>query len=148
MKKIESKNEFRNFYTFNGYYLYNDYKKVKKIVKEKRVLSIGLDPMVAVMNNINTIDGYHTLYPLKYKLQFRKIIERELNKDKKLKNYYDNWGSRVYAFIDDPKNIQINFDEANQVGADFVISKYKINNNRLSIACQNCSKHFYLYSIN
>lgn len=147
LKKFNN-SEFRNFYTFNGYYLYDDYNNVKKIINEKRVMSIGLDPMVAVMNNIKTIDGYHTLYPLKYKYQFRKIIELELNKNKKLKNYYDNWGSRVYAFIENSNNIQINFSEAKKIGADFVISKFKLSNDKLSQVCQNCSDHFYVYYIN
>ena len=42
--------------------------------------------------------GYFVNYPLEYKKKFRKIIEKELNKDKNLKSYYDNWGNRVYLF--------------------------------------------------
>ena len=38
-------------------------------------MSVGLDPMVAVMSNIRVIDGYHNIYPLSYKVKFRKIIE-------------------------------------------------------------------------
>ena len=57
-----------------------EYLEIKKIVKDNRVLSVSLDPMVAVMNDINVIDGYHTLYPLKYKKEFRKIIQEELKK--------------------------------------------------------------------
>jgi len=44
-------------------------------------LSVGLDPMVAAMNNIYTIDGYHAIYPLSYKKKFRKIIKKQLEKD-------------------------------------------------------------------
>ena len=140
--------EYRNLYTFSGYYLYDDYKKIKNIVKNKRVISVGLDPMVAVMNNIKTIDGYHTLYPLKYKKEFRKIIQEELNNTENLKKYYDNWGSRVYAFTADPENIRLNFSEAKSLGADFVISKYSLNDKNLSILCDGCSKYFKLYKIN
>ena len=43
--------------------------------------------MIAVKNNIKTIDGYHTLYPLKYKKEFRVIIEKELENNLKLKDY-------------------------------------------------------------
>jgi len=140
--------EYRNLYTFSGYYLYDDYKKVKKIVKDKRVLSIGLDPMIAIMNDIKTIDGYHTLYPLKYKLQFRQVIEKELGNNKILKDYYDNWGSRVYAFVENSNNIQIDFQSAKKLGADFIISKYKLNDNNLLSVCDNCSDYFRLYKIN
>ena len=45
----------------------NDYKKIKNIVGNKRTLSLGVDPMVAVMNDVYVIDGYHSLYPLSYK---------------------------------------------------------------------------------
>ena len=37
-------------------------------------MSVGLDPMIAVMNDIKVIDGYHSIYPLSYKIEFRKII--------------------------------------------------------------------------
>jgi len=141
-------NNYRNLYTFSGYYLYDDYKKIKNIVKDKRVMSIGLDPMVAIINDIKTIDGYHTLYPLKYKQEFRGVIEKELNTSQRLRNYYDNWGSRVYAFVSDPENIMINFQAAKKIGAEFVISKYEISNKDLSIECENCSDHFKLYRIN
>ena len=61
-------------------------------------MSVGLDPMIAVMNDIKVIDGYHNIYPLNYKIKFRKIIEKELEKNNVLKNYYDDWGNRIYAF--------------------------------------------------
>ena len=38
-----------------------------KIVKDNRVISIGVDPMVAVYHDMNVMDGYHTIYPLSYK---------------------------------------------------------------------------------
>lgn len=63
------------------------------------------------MNNINVIDGYHTLYQLSYKKKFRKIIETELDQSKKLKDYFDNWGNRAYLFYNDPNNLLINFNE-------------------------------------
>ena len=72
-------------------------------------MSVGLDPMIAVMNDIRVIDGYHTIYPLSYMIKFRKIIERELDNNIILKNYYDNFGSRVYAFYTDKNNIMLNF---------------------------------------
>jgi len=64
--------------TFDNYYNFQDYKIIKKIVGEKRVISIGLDPLIAVANDIPVVDGYHNLYPLSYKKKFRKIIKQEL----------------------------------------------------------------------
>ncbi len=148
VKKYLIKEEnYRNLYTFNGYYLFDEYKEIKNVVKNNRVLSIGLDPMVAVMNNIKTIDGYHALYPLYYKKKFRKIIERELLINEDYKKRYDNWGSRVYAFVNDPNNILINFKEAKNLGANYIISKYPINSNELISKCENCNISLHLYQI-
>ena len=135
--------------TFDGYYKFSDYTFIKNIVKNSRVMSVGLDPMIAVMNDIRVIDGYHTIYPLNYKIKFRKIIERELEKNIKLKDYYDNWGSRVYAFYTDKNNILLNFQYAKKLNADYVISGFPIKNHELKIICYKCnnSNHIFLYKI-
>ena len=103
--------------------------------------------MAAAMNDINIIDGYHSMYPLTYKIKFRKIIENELSENRTAKNYYDQWGSRVYAFTRESKEDLINFDEAKKVGADYVLSKNAINNNKLLLVCDDCSNYFKLYKI-
>jgi hypothetical protein len=118
---------------WDNYYHFEEYKFIKKIVGEKRVMSVGLDPLVAVMNDIKVIDGYHVLYGLNYKKKFRKIIENEIKINPWLVDYYDNWGNRVYAFYNDKKNILINFKEAKNLGADYVISGFKINNTNLEL---------------
>ena len=112
-------------------------------------MSIGIDPMIAAMNDIKVIDGYYSIYPLSYKIKFRKIIERELEKNIKLKNYYDDWGSRVYAFYSDENNIMLNFQSAKTLGANYVISKFPIKNNELKIICSKCnnSSDIFLYKI-
>ena len=112
-------------------------------------MSVGLDPMIAVMNDIRVIDGYHTIYPLNYKIKFRKVIEKELENNIILKNYYDKWGSRVYAFYTDKNNLMLNFKYAKELGANYVISKFPINNNELKIICHKCnnSNQIFLYKI-
>ena len=82
--------------------------------------------MIAAMNDINIIDGYHTLYQLSYKTRFRKIIEQELNQNEKLKDYFDNWGNRVYVLYSDKNNLLINFNEVKNLGADYIISSFPI----------------------
>lgn len=135
--------------TFDKYYRFDDYKYIKNIVKESRVLSVDLDPMVAVMNNIKVIDGYHNIYPNDYKIKFRKIISRELDKNEELKKYYDNWGNRVYAFYNDKDNLLLDFVAAKKIGADYVISSFAIKNKNLEIICSGCnnSKKLFLYKI-
>ena len=105
--------------------------------------------MIAVMNNIRVIDGYHTVYPLSYKIKFRKIIEKELENNITLKNYYDNWGNRVYAFYNNKNNLMLDFQQAKKLGADYVISKFPIINDELKIICFECnnSSEIFLYKI-
>ena len=113
--------------------LFDIYKNIKNITNNNRTISIGLDPMIAVMNNIHVIDGYHNLYPLDYKKKFYPIIKGELEKNQMYADYYNKWGNRVYAFINDPSDIKIDFKKAKEVGAKFVISKYDLASNSLEI---------------
>lgn len=146
-KYVLKENNYRNVYSFNGYYLYKDYVKFKNIVNKERVISLGIDPMIAIINNIGTVDGYHNIYPLDYKKKFRKIIEKELDQNNKFKNYYDNWGSRIYAITNDPTKILLNFNEIEKLGAKYIISRYNISNKKLKQVCNNCSKLLKLYLI-
>ncbi|MGG4489136.1 DUF6044 family protein [Metabacillus idriensis] len=67
-------------------------------VEEYRVASLGLHPAIAQYNGFYTLDTYNNFYPLSYKYQFRKIIEKELSKNKRLRIYFDEWGGRCYLF--------------------------------------------------
>ncbi|MCC7302116.1 MAG: hypothetical protein IT233_05695 [Bacteroidia bacterium] len=65
---------------------------------KKRFVCLGLNPGIAQMNGLHTIDGYVSNYPLEYKHRFREIIAAELEKDATIKKYFDHWGSRCYLF--------------------------------------------------
>ena len=67
-------------------------------VEDYRVASIGIHPAIAQYNGFYTLDTYNNFYPLSYKHEFRKIIEKELEKNKKIRNYFDAWGGRCYFF--------------------------------------------------
>ena len=135
--------------TFNNYYRFEAYKHIKSITGQERTISIGLNPMIAVMNDIKVIDGYHTIYPKSYKKKFRKIIANELEKNEILKQYYDSWGNRVYAFYTNSNELLIDFNEAKKVGANFVISAFAIENVNLKLICKDCHsyKNIFLYRI-
>ena len=148
--RVKNSNQnFKSKYTFKGYYEYENYKYIKSLVGDSRTISVGLDPLVAVMNDIKVIDGYHTLYPLSYKLKFRKVIEEQLQASEKTRQYYDLWGSRVYTFVNDSELIKTNFLEANLLGAEYVISKYSISSMILVPICEKCnnSSELFLYKI-
>jgi len=135
--------------SFDVYYKIDTYKKIKQLVGDSKVASIGIDPMIAPMNNINAIDGYHLIYPLSYKKKFRKIIEDELNQNKIFSDYFDNWGNRVYMFFNDKNNLLLNFIEAKNIGATYIISAFSIKSINLELICPNCfgNNEIFLYKI-
>jgi len=118
-------------------------------VGPNRVASIGVDPMIAAMNDINVIDGYHNIYHLSYKKKFRLIIQEELNQNNVLKDYYDKWGNRVYMLHNDKNNLLFNFKEAKNLGAKYIISSFPIKNENLEFNCLLCDENnkIYLYKI-
>ena len=63
-----------------------------------KVVNLGIFPSVAEMNSFYTLDSYVFSYSLDYKHKFRKVIEKELDKNQSMKEYYDGWGSRCYVF--------------------------------------------------
>jgi hypothetical protein len=107
-----------------------------------RVVSIGLFPSIAQYNGFYTLDSYQANYPLEYKHKFRRIIEKELDKNDKLRIYFDNWGSRCYIFVDElgrnylitkdeeikVKNLELNSDALKRMGGNYVISAVEITN--------------------
>ena len=156
MMKDKKNYKFENFVykvktnsSFDSFFKFETYKKIKQLIGNSRVASIGINPMIAPMNDINAIDGYHQIYTLSYKKKFRKIIEKELNQNKVLKDYYDNWGNRVYIFFNDKNNLLINFKAAKNLGAEYIISSFTIKNENLESNCLLCDKKnkIYLYKI-
>lgn len=67
-------------------------------VADYRVVSIGIHPAIAQYNGFYMLDTYNNFYPLSYKHEFRKIIEKELAKNKTIRTYFDEWGGRCYIF--------------------------------------------------
>lgn len=109
-----------------------------------RTLSLGLEPNVALYNGFYTLDSYQNYYPLSYKHSFRKIIEKELDKNKKLKAIFDTWGNKCYVFSAELRdccsydcnkkkncavnNLDINVDEARKLGGRYLFSAVPVNN--------------------
>ena len=99
-KKILFKKEYVSYREFYAEDLFSKIKKVlnqDKSIKPK-VGMIGLHPAMAQYNEIPTIDGYVVLYSLAYKHQIQEIIQAELNHNKFIKTYFEQWGSRCYLF--------------------------------------------------
>ena len=143
-------NEYRkNNITYEEFYSQSLFEKIDNhIGKDKKtykVGSIGIHPSIARYNGFATIDGYLQIYSLSYKHKFRKIIEGELDKNSKLKRYYDEWGSRFYIFSSDLGKDWLNTKERNpeidmtlnssalyEIGARYIFSSNKISNHELN----------------
>lgn len=107
-----------------------------------RVASIGLHPAIAQYNGFYTLDTYNNFYPLSYKKQFRQIIEKELEKNKTIRTYFDEYGGRCYLFTDELgkhymfnkkskkriRNLELNIEAFKNMGGRYIFSSVPIDN--------------------
>ncbi|MEA2019078.1 MAG: DUF6044 family protein, partial [Campylobacterota bacterium] len=131
--------------TYSQFYsekLFSDIDNYIQTDKSKyKIVSIGIHPSIARYNGFYTADGYLSNYSLEYKHKFRKVIEKELDKNKKLKKSFDNWGSRCYLFLDEvgynfertkedtyPIKIDIDAQALRDLDVEFIFSSYEIKN--------------------
>jgi len=163
----------KGFASFEQYYAPNLFKKIKndldEPVEKLKIISYGIEPAVSQFNGFYTIDGYIPNYPLSYKHQFRKIIEKYLEKETYTSNFgkslYDKWGSKVYIMSTVStleryyKGIVVQHTDFDtraicSLGASLLISAYEFekptqNNLRLlrTYKGQSDSWNIYLYQI-
>lgn len=114
---------------------------INRPLQDYRVVSIGIHPSIAQYNGFYTLDGYMSDYPLSYKYQFREIIAPELAKDIKLREHFDDWGSRAYVFTEQLglnylhyKNngiiltdLDLNLDVFQDLGGSYILSAVQID---------------------
>mgnify|MGYP000451077817 CR=1 FL=1 len=90
----ETKNlTYKEFYSEELYQEINDY--IGKPQNSYRVASIGLQPAAALYSGFYTIDGYFANYPVEYKHKFYKLMEPELEKNERAKDFFEDFGSVV-----------------------------------------------------
>jgi len=141
--------KYRNGTSFSDFFSTEQFKQIGAFIgKPKstyRVLSVGFHPSIALYNGFYTLDGYLNDYPLEYKKQFRKIVAKELEKDKELKQYFDEAGWRCYAwsselgklynldYPDQNKSVEViqhldyDFGTFKEMGGEYILSNIKIN---------------------
>ncbi|WP_163151068.1 DUF6044 family protein [Anoxybacillus sp. MB8] len=137
---------YRDKPTFRAFYAEKQFEQVKRYIGKPlhtyRVVSIGMHPAIAQYNGFYTLDTYNNFYPLSYKHQFRKIIASELAKNKKLKQYFDEWGGRCYIFVDELgkhymftkqsnkriRHLKLHTDVLYDMGGRYVFSALPIDN--------------------
>lgn len=131
---------------FRRFYAQDLFAEIDKFIDRPkdsyRVVSIGLPPAAALFNGFFTLDGYVNTYPLSYKLQFRQIIWKELDKDAFMREYFDGWGNQCYVFSSELKmndiceganhyvlhNLELDTDQLRAMGGEYVISAADIEN--------------------
>ncbi|WP_210366114.1 DUF6044 family protein [Bacillus sp. REN3] len=137
---FKHKPSVREFYAEE---LFSDIRKhIGKPQEDYRVASIGLHPAVSQYNGFYTLDTYNNFYPLEYKYKFREIIAKELEKNKKIRVYFDEWGGRCYLFTDELgkhymfkknskkriMNLELNLQPFKEMGGEYIFSSVPIDN--------------------
>ncbi len=159
---------FNHYYAPDLFYEITEY--VNMPVNCFKVVSIGIDPSVAQFNGFYTLDSYQNNYPLSYKHEFRRIIEKELDKDADLKKYFDSWGSRCYLFSSELRNncdwqcfkksnviiqnLDIDTEILKEMGCEYILSAVPVeNHNKINLdflqkfTNDNSIWNIYLYKI-
>jgi hypothetical protein len=135
-----NKPSVKEFYSESLFQEIREY--INRPVEEYRVASIGLHPAIAQYNGFYTLDTYNNFYPLKYKHEFRKIIDKELSKNKKIRKYFDKWGGRCYFFTaelgkrymfkkhskTEIKHLDLNLEPFKKMGGEYLFSSVPIVN--------------------
>jgi Protein of unknown function (DUF6044) len=142
--KVDTKPNYREYFAEEMFKEISDTIGLEK--STYRVISLGMSPTIALYNGFYTLDGLQPLYDLRYKHKFREIMSKELEKNMKLKNYFDEWGNRCYLFSselgnedksflisrkDQPKaikNLAFNIEAFRELGGKFIFSTVKIEN--------------------
>lgn len=141
---VSNKPSFSQFYDKE---LFDNIKKDLSINNSNqcKVVCLGFFPSVAEYNKFYTLDSYVFSYSLDYKHKFRKVIEKELDKNETLKTYFDNWGSRCYVFSSEldklgnrylcskkdnifVEHLDINTNILRELGCDYILSAVTIQN--------------------
>jgi hypothetical protein len=143
--------------SYQEYYSEKLFKEIEQYINkpkhEYRVAGIGLQPGILQYNGFYTLDIYTDIYPLDYKHQFRRIIEKELEKSALLRKTFDETGKRCFLFAAELsgikrisgeifsrgitrkdsrrlkiKNLEINSKAMKEMGGQYIFSAVEIAN--------------------
>jgi len=141
------RNDKTNLPTYKAFFAESLFRQIKIYIGQPqntyKVVCIGFYPSIPQYNGFYTLDSYQNYYPLDYKIKFRKIIERELDKNSFTRSYFDGWGSRTYIFVAEIgsdlynyigkkdvsiNNLELNTGQLKLMGCKYVFSSMAINN--------------------
>lgn len=135
--KIEKDPTFKTFFASKQFSEIANY--IGKDKNSYRILSLGIHPSISQYNGFYTLDGYASLYELRYKQLFRQLIHDEIKKNPAVNTYFETWGSRAYFFTASDigymnlKNNQIvlpqldfNFEKIKQLKGEYIFSAVQL----------------------
>lgn len=132
--------------TWNQYYAQGAFEQIDEAIgrdkSEYRVVSLGMSPAAALYNGFYCLDGYSNNYPLSYKHEFRKTMEKELAKSEVTRVYFDEWGNRCYLMSSESggspmiskhsatayQNLEIDTEQLISMGCEYLFSAMEIIN--------------------
>jgi hypothetical protein len=129
--------------TYHKFYDESLFNEVKIFIAQEpssyKVASVGIHPAVSLYNGFYTLDGYAPNYPLAYKHQFKKLIEKNFLFNPNAYKFIENWGSKCYLIAgeydydeyqqgDVIENFYVNAELFYAMGGRYLLSGYKINN--------------------
>lgn len=139
---VQHESSYRSFYSTDLFAQIDQH--IAKPKSTYRVVSLGIEPSIALYNGFYTLDAYQNNYPLAYKKRFRPIIARELDKNAWLKDFFDTWGSRCYLVSSELQStcftrcykdsdveineLSIDIDALKDLGGEFIFSGVPIKN--------------------
>lgn len=146
INQINNGTEVTEYVTWESFYAEDLMQQLDEAIgrdKETyRIAHLGISPAPALMHGFYTIDGYSNNYPLEYKHQFRKIIEKELAKNEAVRLYFDEWGSRCYVFSAQSgafwmlakgadfqyKDLELDLEQMRMLGCEYLFAGAQITN--------------------
>ncbi|MCX6842146.1 MAG: DUF6044 family protein [candidate division WOR-3 bacterium] len=140
--------DLRSPETYSSMYNRPEYKMVAKLVSRQdghfRVGTVfpstTLAPLFALPSGLETVDGYFNIYPLRYHLYWRKVIDGVRVRSSLVRHSFDNWGQRLHLFGEQMETTHrpgFSFAEAfdlnllSLAGCRYFFSEYEIADCRL-----------------
>jgi len=138
-----NRNNYDSFISYKEFFAEDLFMKIKKDISysDEMVVAFGFQPSVLMYNGFNCIDGQSSIFPLSYKRRFRALVAPELEINQKDREWYDNWGCRLYLFNSELSNeptrnkdtspVKLNIDMGvfkNDFNGKYILSRAEISN--------------------
>lgn len=136
--------------TFEDYYMTRDIGHLKEhnpLVMSGPVATLGFSAEILQYNNLKTIEGYYSFYPLEKREMIRQIDYAERAKTTHNLDYHTN---RNYFYVNDPGAKELpdwDFEKMKSYGVHYLFSDFNINRAEENLDKVDSSGPLFLYKI-